>query len=63
MNRDGESMDSVPHARSVIAHDGKTPVVAPCDDCVRVMPAPKRYRSPGMTAVRLGLRKKSCGDT
>jgi len=52
--REWDSMDAVPHAGTVIAHDGETPITTPCDDCVLVMPAPERYRLPGMTAVRLG---------
>ena len=59
--RDWESMDSVPHAGTVIAYDGDTPVTTPCDDCVLVMPAPERYRLPGMTAVRLGRREDGSG--
>lgn len=53
--REWASMQTVPRSGTVIAHDGNAPVATPCDDCVLVMPAPARYRQPGMTAVRLGV--------
>jgi len=47
-------METIDRAGTVIAHDGAEPVATPYDDCVLVMPAPGRYRRPGLTAVRLG---------
>jgi predicted deacylase len=47
-------METIPRAGTVIGHDGDTPVATPYDDCVLVMPAPRRYLAPGLTAVRLG---------
>jgi predicted deacylase len=52
--REWSSMQIVPHAGTLIAYDGSTPVLTEYDRCVLVMPAPERYRLPGMTAVRLG---------
>jgi succinylglutamate desuccinylase len=52
--REWGSMQVVPHAGTLIAYDGSTPVLTGYDNCVIVMPAPERYRLPGMTAVRLG---------
>jgi predicted deacylase len=45
-------LESIPHAGTVIAHDGPTPITTPYDDCVLIMPT-KRLK-PGQTAVRLG---------
>ena len=56
-----ESMQTVPHAGTVIALDGDIPVATPCDNCVLVMPAPLRYQLPGMTAVRLGIWEETTG--
>ncbi len=42
----------IPKAGDLIGHDGGTPVVAPYDNCVLIMPS--RHLSPGQTAVRLG---------
>ena len=47
-------METIAKAGTVIAHDGDEPVVTPYEDCVLVMPAPRRYMKPGYTAVRLG---------
>jgi predicted deacylase len=47
-------METIARAGTVIAHDGDEPVATPYDDCVLVMPAPRRYVAPGLTAVRLG---------
>jgi predicted deacylase len=47
-------METIARAGTLIAHDGDEPVVTPYDDCVLVMPGPRRYRRPGLTAVRLG---------
>lgn len=47
-------METIARAGAVIAHDGEEPIVTPYDDCVLVMPAPRRYHRPGLTAVRLG---------
>jgi predicted deacylase len=47
-------METVAHAGTVIGHDGDEPVATPYDHCVLVMPAPRRYLGPGLTAVRLG---------
>lgn len=57
-----DSMQTIPQAGTVIATDGGTPVLTPCDDCVLVMPAPERYRLPGMTAVRLGQWQPAQGE-
>ena len=46
-------LDVVPHAGDVIAWDGDTPVRAPYDNCVLVMPVPHNVKT-GLTAVRLG---------
>ncbi len=46
-------LDVVPHAGDVIAWDGETPVRAPYDNCVLVMPVPHNVKT-GLTAVRLG---------
>ena len=47
-------METIADAGTVIAHDGDEPVATPYDRCVLVMPAPRRYLKPGLTAVRLG---------
>jgi hypothetical protein len=47
-------METIARAGTVIAHDGGEPVATPYDDCILVMPAPRRYIQPGLTAVRLG---------
>ena len=47
-------MEMIARAGTVIGHDGDEPVATPYDDCVLVMPAPRRYTAPGLTAVRLG---------
>lgn len=47
-------LETIARAGTVIGHDGDEPVATPYDDCVLVMPAPRRYRAPGLTAVRLG---------
>jgi len=47
-------METIAKAGTVIAHDGDEPVATPYEDCVLVMPAPRRYMKPGYTAVRLG---------
>ena len=49
-----ESMQIISQVGTIIAYDGSEPVITPYADCVLVMPAPERYRLPGMTAVRLG---------
>ena len=49
-----ESMQVIPESGTLIAYDGAEPVTTPYENCVIVMPAPERYRLPGMTAVRLG---------
>lgn len=49
-----ESMQIIPEAGTLIAYDGAEAVTTPYENCVIVMPAPERYRLPGMTAVRLG---------
>ncbi len=46
-------LEVVPHAGDVIAWDGDTPVRAPYDNCVLVMPVPHNVKT-GLTAVRLG---------
>lgn len=46
-------LDVVPHAGDLIAWDGDTPVRAPYDNCVLVMPVPNNVKT-GLTAVRLG---------
>lgn len=45
-------MDVIEKAGTVIAHDGETPVRAPHDNCVLIMPSKRLW--PGQTAVRLG---------
>ena len=47
-------METIAKAGTVIARDGDEPVATPYDECVLVMPGPRRYRKPGLTAVRLG---------
>jgi predicted deacylase len=47
-------METIARAGTVIAHDGGEPIVTPYDECILVMPAPRRYVLPGLTAVRLG---------
>jgi predicted deacylase len=46
-------LDVVAHAGDLIAWDGETPVRAPYDNCVLVMPVPNNVKT-GLTAVRLG---------
>jgi predicted deacylase len=46
-------LEVVPRAGDVIAWDGDTPVRAPYDNCVLVMPVPHNVKT-GLTAVRLG---------
>ena len=46
-------LDVVERAGEVIAWDGETPVRAPYDNCVLVMPVPNNVKT-GLTAVRLG---------
>lgn len=57
-----DSMQVVPKAGTVIGYDGAEALVTPVDDCVLVMPAPPRYRLPGMTAVRLGRLERQTGE-
>lgn len=47
-----KGLEIVPRAGDVIGHDGDTPLLAPYDDCVLIMPSRRLY--PGQTAVRLG---------
>jgi len=47
-------METIARAGTVIGHDDDEPVATPYDDCVLVMPAPRRHMVPGLTAVRLG---------
>lgn len=51
--RDFSGLDVVPKEGDVIAWDGDSPVRAPYDNCVLVMPVPHNIRT-GLTAVRLG---------
>ncbi len=51
-------LDVVAHAGDVIAWDGETPVRAPYDNCVLVMPVPHNVKT-GLTAVRLGRLEAS----
>jgi predicted deacylase len=46
-------LDVVERAGDLIAWDGETPVRAPYDNCVLVMPVPNNIKT-GLTAVRLG---------
>jgi len=46
-------LEIVPHRGDVIAWDGDSPVRAPYDNCVLVMPVPHNIKM-GLTAVRLG---------
>ena len=46
-------LEMVEHAGDLIAWDGDTPVRAPYDNCVLVMPVPNNVKT-GLTAVRLG---------
>lgn len=46
-------LEIVPHRGDVIAWDGDSPVRAPYDNCVLVMPVPHNIKV-GLTAVRLG---------
>jgi hypothetical protein len=46
-------MEVVSKRGDVIAYDGDTPVLAPYDNCVLVMPVPNNVKT-GLTAVRLG---------
>ena len=52
--RDFESMALIPDEGTLIGRDGDVPIVTPYPDSLLVMPAPRRYRQPGMTAVRFG---------
>lgn len=45
-------LEVIAQAGTVIGHDGSRPVATPYDDCVLVMPSPRRRK--GDTAVRLG---------
>ena len=45
-------MEVIPKAGDIIGHDDDTPLCAPYDDCVLIMPSQRLY--PGQTAVRLG---------
>lgn len=45
-------LEVIPKAGDLIGRDGDTPVRAPYDDCVLIMPSQRLY--PGQTAVRLG---------
>jgi hypothetical protein len=46
-------MEVVSRAGDLIAWDGETPVRAPYDNCVLIMPVPNNVKT-GLTAVRLG---------
>jgi hypothetical protein len=46
-------LEVIPKAGDVIAWDGDTPVRAPYDNCVLIMPVPNNVKT-GLTAVRLG---------
>ena len=50
--KDFQGLETIQSAGSVIAHDGRTPVRTPYDNCVLIMPS--RRLLPGQTAVRLG---------
>lgn len=45
-------LEVIPKAGDPIGHDGDTPVLAPYDNCVLIMPSQRLF--PGQTAVRLG---------
>ena len=47
-----KGLEIIPRAGDVIGHDGDTPLLAPFDNCVLIMPS--RRLNPGQTAVRLG---------
>ena len=50
--KDFQGLETIQSAGSVIAHDGRTPVRTPYDNCVLIMPSSRLL--PGQTAVRLG---------
>ncbi|MEZ0309349.1 MAG: succinylglutamate desuccinylase/aspartoacylase family protein [Ramlibacter sp.] len=52
--RDWPNMGRVPHAATVVAHDGGEEIRTPYDNAYMIMPASARYRRPGLTAVRFG---------
>lgn len=45
-------LETIPSKGDIIGHDGDTPVKAPYDNCVLIMPSKRLF--PGQTAVRLG---------
>jgi predicted deacylase len=45
-------LETIPNAGDLIGHDGDTPVEAPYDNCVLIMPSKRLFA--GQTAVRLG---------
>lgn len=45
-------LETIPSKGDIIGHDGDTPIKAPYDNCVLIMPSRRRF--PGQTAVRLG---------
>lgn len=47
-----KGMEVIPRAGTLLAQDGKQPVLTPYDNCVLIMPS--RRLQPGQTAVRLG---------
>ena len=49
---DYHGLEVIPHAGTVIAHDGGTAIRTPYDECVLIMPSRRLQR--GQTAVRLG---------
>jgi predicted deacylase len=51
--RSFSGLEIVPRQGDVIAYDGNTPVRAPYDNCVLIMPVPNNIKT-GLTAVRLG---------
>jgi hypothetical protein len=52
--RDGtKGLDIIARRGDVIAHDGGTPVLAPYDNCVLIMPTLIHVK-PGLTVVRIG---------
>jgi predicted deacylase len=50
--QDFRGLEVIPHAGTVIAHDGGTAIRTPYDECVLIMPSRRLQR--GQTAVRLG---------
>lgn len=50
--QDFRGLESIAHARTLIAFDGDREIVTPHDDCVIVMPS-LRHVSPGVTVMRL----------